>query len=456
MSCCCAQRPVAAPRLFGDTESVCPVCLERVPAQRIAVGDNVVLRKTCPEHGTFSAVVWRGVADYAAWGQRLEHAPAPPATAGERGCPFECGLCPDHLQISCCVLLEVTSRCNLACPVCFASAGGMSHDPSVLELDGRLDALRALGHPVNIQLSGGEPTVRDDLPGIVALCKAKGFPFVQINTNGIRIANDPAYLARLKRAGLDCVFLQFDGIDDGPNRVIRGADLFAVKERAIERCAAEGIGVVLVPVLMPGVNAHQIGGIIRFAADRVPTVRAVHFQPVSYFGRYPGTPSDAVRLTIPDVLRLIEDQTDGEVRKSDFHPGAAENPYCSFNGRFTVSADGAIRSARPEASDCGCGAPSAADAERSRRFVSHRWAAEREEPADNPFAGTDAFDAFLANRGSSLAISGMVFQDAWTLDLDRVRRCYIHIASPDGRLVPLCAYNLSSIDGTTAHRRVQP
>lgn len=463
MSCCCSENRVAS-RVLGHTESVCPVCLSRVPAQRVAEGDSVVLRKSCPEHGDFSTVVWRGLASYEEWGRSPAGFSPPPkhltATSG-LGCPFDCGLCPEHRQRSCCVLLEVTSRCNLRCPVCFAEAGGTAADPALAEIGGWLEMLRSLGHPVNIQLSGGEPTLRDDLPEIVTLCKEKGLPFVQVNTNGIRLSQDPAYVRHLKQAGLDCVFLQFDGLDDGIYRTIRGADLFAAKRTAIDHCAEAGLGVVLVPVLKPGVNTHRIGDIIRFAASRVPVVRAVHFQPVSYFGRYPGTPSDEDRLTLPEVLNLIEEQMAGAVHFSDFQPGTAENPYCSFNGQFSVSRDGAIRSSRTQQPACCCptpadspGDPAGENAGRARQFVARRWAAEPDTTSCcPPIAGTDSFDAFLAARGESLCISGMVFQDAWTLDLERLRQCYIHVVSPDRRLVPLCAYNLSSASGTALHRK---
>lgn len=457
MTCCCGPKQAAVPRLLGDTESVCPVCLNRIAAQRVAEGDTVVLRKTCPEHGSFCTVIWRGLDSYEAWGTHPAAAAPPPQCLTEtsaRGCPFDCGLCPDHRQRSCCVLLEVTARCNLACPVCFAQAGGSAADPTLDDIDGWLETLRGLGHPVNIQLSGGEPTLRDDLPSIVAACKAKGFPFVQINTNGIRLSRDTAYVRALKRAGLDCVFLQFDGVGDAAHRVIRGADLFAAKTAAIARCTEERLGVVLVPVLKPGINTDQVGNIIRFAAANVPTVRAVHFQPISYFGRYPGTPSDDDRLTLPEVLRLIETQTDGVIRFADFQPGTAENPYCSFNGQFSILAGGEIRSSRTAQSGGCCPVPGE-DAGRARQFVARRWAAEAEAPSCcSPSAGTDAFDAFLAARGESLVISGMVFQDAWTLDLDRLRQCYIHVVSPDRRLVPLCAYNLSNAGtGAALHRK---
>ena len=461
MTCCCSS-PRVSSRELDQTESVCPVCLQRINARHVVEGDVVYLRKTCPDHGDFSTVVWRGPPSYEEWGRQAARFTPPQKCATEkteRGCPFDCGLCPDHRQRSCCVLLEVTERCNLRCPICFAASGGHGADPSLEEIGGWLDMLRQSGQAVNIQLSGGEPTLRDDLPEIVALCRARGFEFIQVNTNGIRIARDLAFLQRLKQAGLDCVFLQFDGLDDEVYRRIRGAELLALKRQAISHCAQIGLGVVLVPVLAPGVNTAQVGDILRFAIDQVPMVRAVHFQPVSYFGRYPGAPDDSGRVTLPEVLRLIEEQTAGAIQATDFRPGTAENPYCSFNGRFTV-ADGKIAAALPSVKQGGCcssptAEPEGEEVRRAQQFVARRWAAAQEASCGES-GGTDSLDQFLAGRGHELCISGMVFQDAWTLDLERLRQCYIHVVSADRRLVPLCAYNLSSISGQTLYRGGRP
>lgn len=448
---------------LGVTESVCHVCLRRIPAERVRENGDVFLVKTCPEHGETRSVVWRGAPAYLPWGKNPAPVSPPETCAAsvDRGCPFDCGLCPDHRQQSCCVLLEVTQRCNLACPVCFASSGRSPADPGLDEVGSWLRALRASGRMVNIQLSGGEPTMRDDLPEIVALAHSLGFGFVQANTNGLRIADDPAYLRRLKDAGLNCVFLQFDGVTDAVYRRIRGRDLFAAKERAIRNCAEANLGVVLVPVLVPGVNTLQIGDIIRFAMDRMPTVRTVHFQPISHAGRFPHPPGDADRITIPEVLRQIEWQTGGLFRAADFRPGTAENPYCSFNGEFIVRSPDDVVPSRAPAPSCCCGPEAAADAageaEQARRFVARRWAAPA-SAEDSCCSGVrvDSLDAFLAARERTLCLSGMAFQDAWTLDLDRLRQCYIHVADAGRRLVPLCAYNLSSLSGDTLYPRPRP
>jgi 7,8-dihydro-6-hydroxymethylpterin dimethyltransferase len=336
-------------------------------------------------------------------------------------------------------------------------------------LDALTETLQSLldaGGPYNLQLSGGEPTLRDDLPDIVGRAKAMGFEFVQVNTNGIRLARDEAYARRLRDAGVSCVYLQFDGVRDDVYRRIRGAALLATKTSAIERCEELGLGVVLVPTVVPGVNDAELGDIVRFALARGPAVRGVHFQPVSYFGRFPGADrrdrrppageADAERLTLPEVMNALERQTDGMVKLADFRPGAAENAHCSFSATFTRAraADGSLRPLRSASAGC-CAPRPGGDARAAQRAVARRWAhpsACCEEPAAS--SSTLSLDAFLAKAHmETFAISGMAFQDAYTLDLARLRDCYIHVADAPRSIVPFCAYNLTSDLGRSLYRR---
>jgi uncharacterized radical SAM superfamily Fe-S cluster-containing enzyme len=425
-------------------ESVCPVCLRRIPAETVKESGKVFMKKSCPDHGMFKTLVWNGPPDYESWAR--EHQPAElyrAHTGNERGCPFDCGICPDHKQNTCCVLLEVTSRCGLQCPVCFASSGGESGaDPDLNEISAWFDLLMESGGPFNIQLSGGEPTMRDDLPRIIKLGREKGFDFFQLNTNGLRLAKEPGYADELKTAGLDCVFLQFDGLDDDTYIKLRGRPLLDEKLNAMGRCAEAGLGVVLVPTVVPGVNDRAIGAILDFAVSRLPDVRGVHFQPISYFGRYPGAPVSGIgRVTIPDMLKLIETQTEGRMRVSDFKPGGAESSYCSFSGSFLLAADGKLSVLGKKTCCCG-------SAKKSREYVARRWrGSERGASPDSPFE--DSLDRI---KRYTLAVSAMFFQDAWNLDLDRLKYCYIHVLSPDRRLIPFCAYNLTDSGGNALYR----
>jgi hypothetical protein len=459
--------------ILGATESVCPVCLQRIAAERIAENDAVYLRKTCAEHGAFKTVIWRGVASYRSWGGASRTPSRPPVCGSNtaKGCPFDCGLCPEHRQHTCCVVLDVTQRCNLACPVCFASADSLPRpDPSLDEIEGWCRALLVAGGPFNIHLSGGEPTVRPDLPELITRIRALGFTYIQLNTNGVRLALEKEYAGELKAAGLTCVFLQFDGVTEDVFHAMRGRPLLEAKLAAIHNCEQQELGVVLVPTLIPGVNTGQIGDILRLAIAMAPAVRAVHFQPISYFGRYPAPAHDVDRITIPEVIHLIEEQTAGQFKTANFYPASGENPYCSFHGKFWLYPGGkVVPTTRPATVSC-CGTAPASDlvqlgsgrneqgepVRRAQRFVAQNWAfpASSSLPSTTPVDGIDvsSLDAFLQEDKHSFCVSGMAFQDAWNLDLERLRECFLHVLSPDRKLVPLCAYNLTGASGNTLYR----
>ena len=439
--------------IFGKTESVCPVCLRVLTAEKRSEPDGVYLDKTCPEHGRFSTLIWEGdMRSYLFWPTKNSAVERPvDARAHERGCPYDCGLCEEHQTKGCCVLLELTKRCNLRCPVCFASAGETAGEDLTLEqIAAQYDYLMAHGGPFNIQLSGGEPSVRDDLPEIIRLGREKGFSFFQLNTNGLRLAEEPDYAKALKAAGLSTVFLQFDGVSDAVYETLRGRPLLAEKERAIENCAAAGLGIVLVPVIAAGVNEDQVGAILRYALERMPAVRGVHFQPMSYFGRCalarPERP-----VTIPRMLRLMEEQTDGWLHAADFGGGGAENPYCSFHASYLRREDGSLKPLKRKA-ESGCCCVSSDD---SREAVASQWSGEAEEFAeDGEFLDTSSLDAFLEHaRLNTFAVSGMVFQDAWNLDLKRLQRCYICEMDSAYGMVPFCAYNLTDTEGRSLYRK---
>ncbi len=473
------------------TATVCPVCLARVPGRLERAGAEVYLERRCPEHGVTRALIWRGPPDYDAWRGVAAGAavPAPPAA-----CPAACGACAEHAQGVCCVLLEVTARCDLSCPVCFAGAGvgAPGGDPALATIDGWYRRLAETAPGGNVQLSGGEPTVRDDLPAIVARGREHGFSFVQLNTNGLRLAREPGYAATLAAAGLSTVFLQFDGLDDAPYLALRGAPLAADKRRAIEACGAAGLGVVLVPTVAAGVNLDSLGAILAFALDGLPVVRGVHVQPLAHLGRYGGRfrPDDARRVTLPDAMRALVEQSGGLIALDDFSPGDCEHALCSFQAEYLRQPDGSlVRLRHDEAGSC-CG-PSAAPAdagpgsccgsavverdpssrcaapapastpapccgagvapERKAAHVAGRWSASASGPAAAPAADaarSGEWDEVLRRvRGNTFSLSGMAFQDAWTLDLDRLSHCYLHVMRGDGALLPFCAFNLTDTSG---------
>ena len=444
---------------YSESVSLCPQCLRRIPAVRYQFGRDVYLKKHCADHGDYQTIVWRGNPPYATWTRpKIPWRPPNPQSPEDKGCPFDCGLCSEHRQQTCTALIEVTSRCDLGCPFCFAGAGDHDGpDPDMSNITSRLESLAATGIDCNIQLSGGEPTMRDDLPDITSLAVSMGFRFVQLNTNGIRLGGDPSFTEKLKAAGLSSVFLQFDGVTEDIHRAMRGTPLQEAKTAAIEACEKNGIGVVLVPTVAPGVNDRALGEIVRFGLKRLPTVRGVHFQPVSYFGRYPKPPSDADRITIPEIIRALEEQTNGLVKVGDFGPPGCENPRCSFSGTFTLMPDGELKSFSHRMDSCSCGTVKAEDgAEWARKYVAKQWRGTdcgSSDPAPDDSLSLGYWDVILErSRTHSFSISGMAFQDAWTAEIDRLKDCCIHVVASDGRLIPFCAYNLTNVSGRSLYR----
>lgn len=440
--------------IIHTTQSLCPVCLGRVEAFYCSRSEGVFFVKECPDHGLFEVPVWPDIASFEVW--RRENPvqpPSNPANGTVKGCPYDCGLCESHKQATCCVLLEVTARCNLGCPICFASAGGEKDDPTLDTISGWYDMLLERGGPFNIQLSGGEPSLRDDLPDIIAMGREKGFEFFQLNTNGLRIALEPNYLHRLAQAGLNTVFLQFDTLSPEHCAELRGRDILAEKKQAIAHCNKENVGVVLVPTVKRSCNEGDLGDILRFAADNMPMVRGVHFQPISYFGRYGDAPLQDARVAIPELLAAIETQMAGQLKASDFMSGGAEHPLCSFHADYVVkSGHWTLQESDGNTGCCSCTGSDAA-----RRAVAQKWTGIQPLPEVNMSAyggiNINALDDFLAQKQTqTLAVSGMAFQDAWTVDLERLSRCYIHVVSPKGQLVPFCAYNLTAENGVSLYR----
>jgi uncharacterized radical SAM superfamily Fe-S cluster-containing enzyme len=421
-----------AGEIIRHTFSVCPVCLKRLPAQHLRIGKEIFLQKKCPDHGEFKTIIWRGNIDIDLWRSNL-----PEISENENLlCPAGCGLCGDHRQDTCCTIFEVTKKCNLRCAYCFAGEG-TEEDKSLDEIKNNLFGLTVPGKTL-LQLSGGEPTLRDDLPDIVAAAKEYGCKYVQLNSNGLRLAADENYLEKLAGANLSFVFMQFDGTNDSIYEQLRKKPVLNQKLKAIENCAKYNLGVTLVATLVPGVNTDNIGELIRFAISMSPAVRGIHFQPVSYFGRYPAPPDDSMRLTIDQLIAEIEKQTDGLVGREQLAPSRCDHALCGFHGDFIVMPEG-LKALTKFKEDDGCCKVSASQ---NREFVGRRWQREK----DCCCGGDDVhtFDGFLNRiKSHGFTITCMAFQDCYNLDIERLRQCSSHVYK-GGRLIPLCANYLSS------------
>ncbi len=427
-------------KAIRETRSVCPICLQNLPARLLKEQDgSVYLEKNCPVHGSFSVPVWLGKLDWDSW--LLETPPLPEESA--LYCPENCGICTEHEADTCCALLEVTERCNLRCRYCFARGGESSAEPSLEELKAAIcDIVQQCGKPL-LQLSGGEPTMRDDLAELVRYAREAGCSYVQLNTNGIRLALEPDYARQLRDAGLDIVFLQFDGTREDIYQALRGMPLLETKKEAIRICGDMRIGVTLVPTVVKGVNDDNLGEIISFASTMAPAVRGIHFQPVSYFGRFPELPEASERYTLDLLMADISDQTG--IPMESFMPSRCDHPLCGFHANFLLEPSGGLRplsSITHSSHSRGC-------ARDNREYVARHWrrAPEESVPAGN-FSDEMDFDTFLYRlRHNSLTISAMAFQDAMNLNLERLHSCTLHVYN-HGKIKPFCARYLTPFEQT--------
>lgn len=417
-------------RLLRNTDSICPVCNKKIEAGYYQNEDSVFFEKNCAEHGFFSTVVWRG-RFFQNWLSDI------PEHKSHDNCPYECGLCNYHRQDTCCVILNVTNECNLNCAFCFADSKKNGSSPSLEMLSESLKELAVPGQTL-VQLSGGEPTIRDDLPEIVAVAKKAGCAFIQLNSNGIRLANDRQFVKKLSDAGLSFVFMQFDGTDDDVYEKLRGRKLFDEKKRAIENCARHNIGVVLVPMLVRNVNINEIGSIISFGMKNSPNIRGIHFQPATYFGRIPSPADNDMRVTLDELLAEIERQTSGQISSKNLLPSCCDHPLCGFHGDFVITPDG-IKSLSTRKINC-C---DMASADKNRNFVVKRWVRPRQAQL-YPFMDMTDMESFLSRvKTHGFTITSMAFQDKYTLDLDRLSRCSLHVYQ-NGKYIPFCAHHCFS------------
>jgi uncharacterized radical SAM superfamily Fe-S cluster-containing enzyme len=312
------------PYLFhGQTQSLCETCLKLVPAKILIDGDDVWYQKRCREHGVQMTKISSDAAYYKAELSFLKPGDRPleVQTKTDFGCPYDCGLCPDHEQHSCLAIIEINEACNLTCPVCFAGSSQAATKQLDLPTIGRMmDALVASeGEPDLLQLSGGEPTIHPDIVQIIDMARERPIRHLMINTNGLRIASDPAFADALaeRRAGLE-VYLQFDSLRPEALKALRGADLSKVRRNALEALEARGISTTLVCTVKKGVNDDEMADIIAHALQ-YRCVRGVTFQPIQDAGRNLDFDPKTDRVLLTDIRRRIVEDS-GIFGESDMIP----------------------------------------------------------------------------------------------------------------------------------------
>jgi 7,8-dihydro-6-hydroxymethylpterin dimethyltransferase len=443
-------------RLVEYTQSLCSTCLRVVPAKIVEKEGGIYLLKDCREHGQQWALREENAGYYL---KRREY-DRPGKTSlsqngTEKGCPFDCGLCTAHEQHTCIGLIEVTSACDQACPVCYADSGRGSH----LGLDQISRMLEFLQRCENgcaeiVQISGGEPTSHPQILEILRLAKEHKFKYVMLNTNGLRISQDREFVEKLGEfAGGFEVYLQLDGVDSGSSVAMRGRQVSDFKQEALARLSDAGISTTLAATVARGVNEQELGRLI-YLGLKTPGVRGINLQPLAYFGRLPDSLKQNQPITIGGIMGLIEAQMDGMLKAEDFVPlpcnvervalsflmrrGQAFTPltrvvqvrdYLEFlDSTFAYDLDELLKRAEfsPARGCCNLGQ----FFERLKQFIpldfKNRSLAERRQFVDQ----------------NTFRISIVSFVDALNFDMKSIKKECVHVITPDLQRIPFSAYNI--------------
>jgi uncharacterized radical SAM superfamily Fe-S cluster-containing enzyme len=444
------------PYLFYDTTtSVCTTCLHPVEAKIVLRDERVYMDKWCPVHGTERVLVSDDAAYYRACRETWIKPPELPRrfnTAMTYGCPYDCGLCPDHMQHSCLTLVEVNEHCNLECPICYAESGPKRAAQRTMdEIRAMLDATVANeGEPDVVQISGGEPTLHPQFFEIMAEAAARPIRHLMVNTNGLRIARDAAFVERLARDHPRTeIYLQFDSLRESALRRLRGADLTGVRAAALERLNAAGLSTTLVVTLQKGVNDDEVGAILRYALQQ-PCVRGVTFQPIQEAGRTDGYDRRTDRLTVSGIRRMIAEQS--EIFTADDVVPVPCNPD-TLAMAYAIKVDGQVL-------------PLTRFVDAATLVAGERNTIVFEHDADLRNRVFQLFSTNHSPQSQASCLSDLLcclpriqapatlsyrnvfrvlivqFMDAHALDIRALKKSCIHIAQPDGRLIPFEAYNL--------------
>ncbi|HZT33788.1 MAG TPA: radical SAM protein [Bryobacteraceae bacterium] len=474
------------------TESLCPECTQLIAARLFEEDGRVVMEKSCPLHGAFRDIVFSDARLYRKmeeWTFGDSRGLENPAVADARRCPHDCGLCSLHTSHTGLANIDLTNRCNLTCPVCFANANaaGYLYEPDFEQVRGMLQALRD-ERPVAgriVQFSGGEPTIYPRFLDVLRLAREMGFSHLQAATNGIKFTN-LEFACQAKEAGLHTLYLQFDGVCDEVYRRTRGEPLWEKKLKCIENVRRAGLKIVFVPTIVKGVNDHQVGDMLRLALENIDCVSGISFQPVAFTGRIARRELEAKRFTLSDFAHAVEDQTGICNVYEDWFPLSCVTPF----SKLLSALRGELTTHLTPHPHCSLGTYLFVDQQRRAvpvtRFVDvgpmlqemdlmarkagrqrvkfftkiQTWNLLRKHFHQEKAPEGLTFTKFLQTlqgftdkrygRGEkerqgftyrTLMVAGMHFMDAYNYDVERVKRCVIHYAAPDGRIYPFCTYN---------------
>lgn len=477
-------------RLPRTVETLCPHCGAIVLGRYFVEDGAVYIEKTCPDHGYYRDCINSDVLLYskASWWSFQEHAGQqfPKVTDG-KDCPSDCGLCNQHLSGAALSQIDLTNRCNMRCPICFANAGAAGYvcEPDFDQIVRQMKALRDF-RPIpctSIQFTGGEPTIHPDFIKIVATARQMGFSHIQIATNGIKMA-DMDFARRCHQAGLHVLYLQFDGVGEQAHSHTRNyPGIWEKKLAAIENCRQLGMKICLVPTILKGVNDNMVGEIFHFAVENIDVISAISFQPVAFTGRFDAEEIAAHRYTLGDLAHDIADSSGASVLKDMFplsivvplaqileamtgNPKIRPSchPDCAFGSYFFVSPEGKAYSF-PQVIDVEGmftdmnrlagkiqrrGRANWLDKYRLLRLFKRHFRPETAPPDLTLKKFMRSLQGLVdkkQGRGGSeefnyktLMCAGMHFQDRFNYDVERVKRCVILYSTPAG-VFPFCTWN---------------
>jgi 7,8-dihydro-6-hydroxymethylpterin dimethyltransferase len=452
--------PKVRPYLFYDTAvSLCVECLHRIEAKLVIQDERVWMYKWCPAHGQSKVLI---ASDAAYWRAGREIYIKPPEmplrfnTPMHYGCPYDCGLCPDHMQHSCLTIVEITDHCNLRCPICYADSGPQRQSYRDLPtVERMLDAVVANeGEPDVVQLSGGEPTLHPDFFAVLDAARRRPIRHLMVNTNGIRIANEPGFAERLKEysPGFE-VYLQWDSMRAEALQKLRGVDLTSTRLRALEALNRVGLSTTLVMTVARGINEQDIGTVIEFAAQQ-PSVRGVTIQPVQHAGRTDDYEAGTQRLTLTEIRQRILEQTPlfepADIIPVPCNPDALAMAYAIKDG---AQLRPLTRYVPPEVllsgdrSTISFERDPALKAQVFRLFATNLGPESQARELRGLLCCLPQISPDTLTYDNVFRVLIMQFIDAWNFDIRAMKKSCVHIAQPDGRLIPFEAFNLLYRDG---------
>jgi len=485
--------PIGLPKKI---DSLCPECLKVIPATMLEKDGRVYMEKNCPEHGFVRDLVYSDAELYKKaerWTYEDGEGVLNPQIKGAKTCPTDCGLCDLHLSHAALANVDLTNRCNLRCPICFANANvqGYVYEPTyeqVVEMLGTVRNIKPVFPPA-VQFSGGEPTIHPRFLDILRAARSMGFSHLQIASNGIRMAKDPEFAKQAKEAGLYTMYLQFDGVGDEVYKKTRGmSGLWALKQQAVENARKADLRIVLVPTIIKTINDDQVGKIVQYVIDNSDVMSGISFQPVSFTGRISREERERQRYTLSDLAHDIEDQTGYLKAREDWYPLSVTSPFSKLLSAIWKHEAMKITSH----ADCGIGSylfvnnktksvtpiTKLIDIEgftmdlnklvkqkianiRSLTAISAQHLLKKHfrmgEAKDGmtPQICLELFQGVVDKEAQQrvdiiydwnmLLLGGMHFQDSYNYNVDRVKRCCIHYAAPNGRIYPFCTYNSGPI-----------